>query len=183
LSAKFCTNCGTALAPEAKFCGECGSPVTAAPAAPEKDRAAGERRQVTVLFADLTGFTKLSQELGAEETHTLLNQYFETVDAVVEDYGGTIDKHLGDAVMAVFGAPTAHDDDPLRAVRAALDIQQSMAGLSQAVGREMQTHISIASGVVVASGTGSDSHQEYTVTGESVNLASRLQEMARGGES
>ena len=182
MSAKFCTNCGTALAPEAKFCGECGSPVTAAPAAPEKDRAAGERRQVTVLFADLTGFTKLSQELGAEETHTLLNQYFETVDAVVEDYGGTIDKHLGDAVMAVFGAPTAHDDDPLRAVRAALDIQQSMAGLSQAVGREMQTHISIASGVVVASGTGSGSHTEYTVTGDSVNLASRLDDLARPGE-
>lgn len=103
--AKFCTNCGTALTPGAKFCGECGSPVAATAAAPEKERAAGERRQVTVLFADLTGFTKLSQDLGAEETHTLLNQYFETVDAVVENYGGTIDKHIGDAVMAVFGAP------------------------------------------------------------------------------
>ena len=119
-----------------------------------------------MLFADLTDFTKLSQELGAEETHTLLNQYCETVDAVVEDYGGNIDKHIGDAVMAVFGAPTAHDDDPLRAVRAALDIQQAMAGLSQSVGREMQTHICIASGVVVASGT----HIEYTMTGDPVNL-------------
>ena len=146
MSAKFCTNCGAALAPGAKFCGECGTPVGAAPAAsPEKERAAGERRQVTVLFADLTGFTKLSRDLGAEETHTLLNCYFETVDGVVENYGGTIDKHIGDAVMAVFGAPTAHDDDPLRAVRAALDIQQSMAGLSQSVGRELQTHIGIAS--------------------------------------
>ncbi len=67
---------------------------------------------------------------GAEETHTLLNRYFETVDEVVENYGGTIDKHIGDAVMAVFGAPTAHDDDPLRAVRAVLDIQHSVAGVS-----------------------------------------------------
>ncbi len=85
--------------------------------------------------------------------------------------------------MTVFGALTAHDDDPLRAVRAALDIQQSMAGLSQSVGREMQTHIGIASGVVVASGTGSGTHTEYTVTGDSVNLASRLDDLARPGET
>ena len=82
---------------------------------------AGERRQVTVLFADIAGYTKLSSELGSEETHALLNRYFEAVDAIVENYGGSVDKHMGDNVMAVFGAPIAHDDDPLRAVRAALE--------------------------------------------------------------
>src|SRR5262245_37025108 len=75
--------------------------------------AAGEHRQVTVLFADLAGFTHLSARIGAEETHALLNRYFELVDRIIEDYGGRVDKHIGDNVMAVFGAPIAHDDDPL----------------------------------------------------------------------
>ena len=144
---------------------------------------AGERRQVTVLYADIAGYTKLSAELGAEETHALLNRYFEAVDAIVEGYGGSIDKHIGDNVMAVFGAPTAHDDDPLRAVRAALDIHQRMATLSDDLGHELQAHVGIASGQVVASGTGSDAHREYTVTGDSVNLASRLQDQAAPGET
>jgi len=144
---------------------------------------AGERRQVTVLFADLTGFTQLSSELGAEATHTLLNRYFDAVDGVVERYGGRIDKHIGDNVMAVFGAPIAHTDDPQRAIRAALDIHQAMAGVGEAAGRPLQVHIGVASGQVVASGTGSDAHREYTVTGDSVNLASRLQDMAAPGET
>jgi class 3 adenylate cyclase/tetratricopeptide (TPR) repeat protein len=144
---------------------------------------AGERRQVTVLFADIAGYTKLSSELGAESTHALLNRYFEAVDGIVDSYGGSIDKHIGDNVMAVFGAPVAHDDDPLRAVRAAFDIQQRMSDLSGEVGRAMQVHIGIASGQVVASDTGSDGHREYTVTGDSVNLASRLQERAEAGQT
>jgi class 3 adenylate cyclase/tetratricopeptide (TPR) repeat protein len=144
---------------------------------------AGERRQVTVLFADIAGYTKLSSELGAEETHALLNRYFGTVDGVVESYGGSVDKHMGDNVMAVFGAPIAHDDDPLRAVRAALDIHERMAPLSDEVGHRLSAHIGIASGQVVASGTGSDAHREYTVTGDSVNLASRLQDKAAAGET
>lgn len=129
----------------------------------------GEHRQVTVLFADLSGFTTLSSELGAEVTHALLNHYFEAVDGVVERFGGTIDKHIGDNVMAVFGAPIAHTDDPQRAVRAALDIHQAMAGLSEAAGRPLQVHIGIASGQVVASGTGSDAHREVLRT-VSINL-------------
>ncbi len=164
------------------------SDATTLPAQARPDRdplqsAEGERRQVTVLFADLSGFTRLSSELGAEETHTLLNRYFETVDGIVERYGGSVDKHIGDNVMAVFGAPIAHTDDPQRAVRAALDIHQAMAGLDGAAGRPLAVHIGIASGQVVASGTGSDTHREYTVTGDSVNLASRLQDMAAPGET
>ena len=95
------------------------TPAAAAPA--------GERRQVTVLFADLSGFTKLSSERDAEEIHALLNTYFTAVDGVVDGYGGAVDKHIGDAVMAVFGAPVAHGNDPERALRAALDIHQAVA--------------------------------------------------------
>ncbi len=143
----------------------------------------GERRQVAVLFADLTDFTKLSTELDAEELHELLNRYFAVVDAIVGDYGGKIDKHIGDAVMAVFGAPVARTDDPVRAVRAASDIHQAIAELSRELGRSLQVHVGIASGQVVASDTGSQAHREYTVTGETVNLASRLDDMAEAGET
>ena len=144
---------------------------------------AGERRQVTVLFADLAGYTRLTSALGAEEIHALLNRYFEAVDGVVESYGGVVDKHIGDSVMAVFGAPVAHDDDPMRAVRAALTIHERMAKLPKEGGRPLQAHIGIASGQVVASSTGSEAHREYTVTGDSVNLAARLQDKAQPGET
>jgi class 3 adenylate cyclase/tetratricopeptide (TPR) repeat protein len=149
----------------------------------EEPALGGERRQVTVLFADLTGFTRLSTELGAERTHTLLNHYFETVDTIVENYGGRIDKHIGDSVMAVFGAPVAHTDDPERAVRAALDIHDAMKDLGAECEHDLSAHIGIASGQVVASGTGSDAHREYTVTGDTVNLASRLDDAAGPGET
>ena len=139
----------------------------------------GERRQVTVLFADISGYTKLSQDLDPEETLALLNQFFAATDGVIKRYGGTVDKHIGDAVMAVFGAPVAHSDDPLRAVRAALDIHQASAALDPPLG----VHIGVASGEVVASGTGSDDHREYTVTGASVNLASRLHDLAARGQT
>ena len=143
----------------------------------------GERRPVTVLFADLCGFTKLSSELDAEATHALLNRYFAVVDGIVERYGGSIDKHIGDSVMAVFGAPIAHSNDPERAVRAACDIHQAMGALSAEAGKGLQAHIGIASGQVIASGTGSDAYREYTVTGDTVNLASRLDDMAGPGET
>ena len=96
-------------------------------------------------------------------------------------YGGTVDKHIGDCVMAVFGAPVAHGNDAERCVRAALDIQRRMPALAAELGRPVGVHIGVASGEVVASGTGSARHREYTVTGESVNLASRLTDMARRG--
>lgn len=143
----------------------------------------GERRQVTVLFSDISGFTQLSNELDGEEVHGLLNRYFQAVDAIIEGYGGSIDKHMGDNVMAVFGAPVAHTNDPERAVRAASDIHRAMKALSADSGREIRTHIGIASGQVIASGTGSTAHQEYTVTGDTVNLASRLDDLAVPGET
>jgi class 3 adenylate cyclase/tetratricopeptide (TPR) repeat protein len=141
-----------------------------------------ERRQVTVLFADLAGYTKLADELDAEELHALLGSFFDLADASVADHGGTVDKHIGDCVMAVFGAPVAYGNDPERCVRAALDIGRRMPMLAAELGRPIGVHIGIASGEVMASGTGSARHLEYTVTGESVNLASRLTDEAATGE-
>lgn len=143
----------------------------------------GERRQVTVLFADIADFTGLSERLGAEATHEVLNRFFDVSDRIVVEFGGAIDKHIGDNLMAVFGAPVAHDNDPERAIRAALAIHQSVQKIEVLGGEALQVHIGIATGQVVASGTGSDSHREYTVTGDSVNLAARLQGLAAEGET
>jgi class 3 adenylate cyclase len=198
---RFCAECGCALPvpcrkcgfpnqASVKFCGGCGAALATTPSGPDlRSRAidalsaVGDRRQVTVLFADLSGFTRLSSVLDPEETHHLLNSYFELIDDIVVNYGGTIDKHIGDCVMAVFGAPTAHTDDPERAVRAALDIHSAIQRLSDKVGRSLKVHLGLASGQVVASKTGSRERQEYTVTGDSVNLASRLTAMAGPGET
>jgi len=139
----------------------------------------GERRQVTALFADISGFTRLSASLDAEETHALLNAYFAAVDEIVQRFGGNVDKHIGDAVMAVFGAPVAHTDDPQRALAAALEIHTAATQLQP----PLKVHIGIASGQVVASATGSAAHREYTVTGDSVNLAARLTDRAAAGET
>jgi class 3 adenylate cyclase/tetratricopeptide (TPR) repeat protein len=141
-----------------------------------------ERRQVTVLFADLAGYTKLADELDAEEVHALLERFFNLADACVVDHGGSVDKHIGDCVMAVFGAPVAYGNDSERCIRAALDIGGRIPTLEAELGRPVGVHIGIASGEVVASGTGSARHLEYTVTGESVNLASRLTDQAATGE-
>jgi class 3 adenylate cyclase len=107
-----------------------GNPPSAAP--PDaRSSSPGERRQVTVLFADLCNFAGLSRSLDAEELRDLVGRFTTLVDGIVLGYGGTVDKHIGDAVMALFGAPRAHDDDPLRATRAALDIHEALPGLSE----------------------------------------------------
>ena len=142
----------------------------------------GERRQVTVLFADLVGYTALSRQLDQEEVHGLLGRFFAKVDRVIEDHGGHVDKHIGDSVMAIFGAPIAHGNDAERAILTALAIQCAMPSLSADSGRALRAHIGIATGEVVASGTGSDTHREYTVTGDTVNLAARLTDEADAGE-
>ncbi|SAK58989.1 adenylate/guanylate cyclase [Caballeronia fortuita] len=162
--------------------GEAGAEPEAGKAPARLGEAQGERRQVAVLFADLCGFTDLSRRIDPEDVHALLEQYFDHVDRIVSQHGGRVDKHVGDSVMAVFGAPVSHGNDIERAVRAALAIGEAMPGLSQRVARPVRAHIGIAGGVVVASGTGSATHREYTVTGETVNLASRLTGAAGQGE-
>lgn len=142
---------------------------------------AAEYRQVTILFADLVGFTKMSSELDAEEIHSILGHFLDVADSIIRKHGGTVDKHIGDCAMAIFGAPVAHSNDPLRAVRAALEIQDAMPAVSELADREINTHIGIANGQVIASGVGNDAH--YTVTGDSVNMASRLTDAANQGET
>jgi class 3 adenylate cyclase len=142
----------------------------------------GQRRQVTILFADIAEFSTLNTEMDGERIHALLTVFFEHVDRIIADFGGRIDKHIGDCAMAVFGAPIAHGDDVRRTVAAALAIHAAMQQVSEAVGQTLRAHVGIASGEVVASSTGSTHYTEYTVIGESVNLASRLTGVARGGE-
>ena len=144
--------------------------------------AEGELRQVTVLFVDIAGYSALNSEIGAEQMHELLGGFFSKVDRVIRDHGGYVDKHIGDCVMAVFGAPVAHGNDTERAVRAALAIRATMANEATSTSRMLKIHVGIATGEVIASGTGSDIHREYTVTGETVNLAARLTDEAGAGE-
>ena len=138
--------------------------------------------EVTVLFADLSGSTAFGQQLDAEEVHALLEQFYDRADRVIQQHDGHIVRHIGDCVMAVFGAPVAHDDDAERAARASLAIQAAIPEVSARVGRPIGVHIGVAGGQVVASRTGSASHSEYTVTGNAANLASRLTSEAASGE-
>ena len=183
-----CPNCGFANTPGESFCGGCGRSATApagigavdvpAPAAAGAE-VEGERRQVAILFTDLCGFTALSTRLDAEDLRRLVEAFYARADAIITQYGGTVDKHVGDAVMALFGAPVAHGDDALRAVRAALDIQSSVTELSDPSGKPLASHTGIASGEVVAGGVGRD----YSVRGYAVNLAARLVELAKASET
>ncbi|HXW29714.1 MAG TPA: adenylate/guanylate cyclase domain-containing protein, partial [Xanthobacteraceae bacterium] len=164
--------------------GAIARPATPAmPTAPTTGTPTGERRQVTVLFADLCGFTALSQTLDPEELGDLVGRYTKLVDDLVGRYGGTVDKHIGDAVMALFGAPVAHDDDPLRAAHAALQIHEALGQWGEGAGRSLQAHVGIASGEVVAGMLGRAEAQDYTVLGDSVNLAARLVGAAGAGQT
>lgn len=138
-----------------------------------------ERRQVAVLFADLSGYTRLSSRLDPEDLQVLIDRFLAVVDSTIDQHGGTVDKHLGDGVMAVFGAPVAHGDDTLRAVRASAAIHDRLEALSAELGQPLRAHIGIASGEVLA-GAGQG---EYTVIGDTVNLASRLGDLASENET
>lgn len=188
---RFCTACGAALTaacracgasnpPGARFCGECGASLSAPVETRPPD---SELRPVTVLFADLSGFTALSGERDPEDVQRLLNDFFAMTDSVIVKVGGTVDKHIGDCVMAVFGAPVAHGDDAERAVAAAIGIREGLAPLAQRYGgAQLDVHCGLAAGTVLAASTGSDVHRPYTITGSSVNLAARLCDLAKRGE-
>jgi class 3 adenylate cyclase len=165
-----------------KFCGECGTALAAeAPAArlPEPGAPAAERRLVTVLFADLVGFTAASEGRDAEETRELLSRYFDTCRRLIELYGGTVEKFIGDAVMAVWGTPTATEDDAERAVRAALDLVAAVTALGDEVGApDLRARAGVLTGeaavTIGAEGQG-------MVAGDLVNTASRIQSIAEPG--
>jgi len=197
-----CPRCGTAIVGPAKFCAECGerlAPGAGAAADPgatagEIQRAIGggtrddgmsaglpagaERRVVTVLFADLVGFTTLAEGRDAESVRDLLSRYFETASEIVARYGGTVEKFIGDAVMAVWGAPTAHEDDAERAVRAALDLVGSIAALGDELGASLSGRVGVLTGEAAVT---LGATNQGLVAGDLVNTASRLQAVAPAG--
>jgi class 3 adenylate cyclase len=134
------------------------------------------------MFCDLIGYTRLSSKLDPEEVRALLEQFFGVIDVTVERYGGTIDKHIGDAAMALFGAPRAHGDDAQRAVRAALEIQALIPMKLGLASGPLSVHVALAMGDVIASRVGSERRREYTVIGEAANLAARLLDRAGANE-
>jgi class 3 adenylate cyclase/tetratricopeptide (TPR) repeat protein len=174
--ARACPACGTANAPAAKFCGECGTALLAQAADVAKPPAqpATERRLVSVLFADLVGFTTASEGRDAEETRDLLSRYFETARTLIERYGGTVEKFIGDAVMAVWGTPVAQEDDAERAVRAALDLVAAV--------RELDERLQARAGVLTGEAAVTLGAQgQGMVAGDLVNTASRIQSAAEPG--
>ncbi len=145
------------------------------------DRAA-ERKHVTVMFADLSGFTALSETTDPEWMRSLVNGCFNALVPVVEAYGGVVDKFIGDAIMALFGAPVAHESDAEHALSAALDMIDALEAFNRTHDVALDMHFGIATGRVVAGGLGSDGHQQYSVMGDAVNLAARLEELSEPGQ-
>jgi class 3 adenylate cyclase/tetratricopeptide (TPR) repeat protein len=181
-----CGSCGAALAGDEKFCDECGAPVSgenarrpAPAAAAAREAPAAERRLVSVLFADLVGFTTLSESADAEEVRELLSRYFDLCRRLIELYGGTVEKFIGDAVMAVWGTPVATEDDAERAVRAALDLVAAVSALGQEVGaQELRARAGVLTGEAAVT-IGAEG--EGMVAGDLVNTASRVQSVAEPG--
>jgi len=153
---------------------------------PENLVLSGERRQVTVLFCDVRGFTPMSERLAPEEVVLLLNDFYNLMIETTFKFDGTLDKFLGDAVMAVFGAPMAHPDHSARAIRTALAMQAGISGLNEKRARDGKEAISVGIGVsageAVAGTVGTEDRMEYTVIGDSVNLAARLESNAKPGQ-
>jgi predicted ATPase/class 3 adenylate cyclase len=145
---------------------------------PEGVKVEGERRQVTILFGDLSGFTAMSETMDPEQVVEVVNQYFDTMVEIASRYGGHIDKFMGDALMVLFGAPVAHEDDPLRACLAAIEMLEAMDRFSAERKMELAMSIGLNTGEVVALNVGSKERMEYTVIGDGVNLAARLEKVA-----
>lgn len=164
-----CQNCDAIVPVGARFCPSCGAAQQASPSQPE------ERRIVTVLFADLVGFTTLSEHLDPEQVKRLIDSCFERMVTVIADFGGRVDKLLGDGMLALFGAPVAHEDDAERAVRAAIRMHEVLASV---VGNDLQMRIGIMTGEVLV---GTLAGTDYTAMGDVVNTASRLQSAAPPG--
>src|SRR5215218_803335 len=198
--ARFCMGCGTALerrcpscgtpAPrEARFCMTCGAALDTQAGAPAPTpQMPGpeavsippeERRQVTVLFADLSGYTAFAERMDPEAVKSLVDRALMRLGQEVERYGGTVDKYIGDNVMAIFGAPVAHEDDAERAVRAGLGMQAAMGEVNEGLpdGAHFALRVGVNTGEVLAGAVG----DAYTVVGDTVNVASRLQTAARPG--
>jgi class 3 adenylate cyclase len=173
-----CPSCGVELPENAKFCLECGAKVEArSAAAPER------RKVVTILFSDVAGSTAMGERLDPEAVRGLMSRYFAAMRAVIERHGGTVEKFIGDAIMAVFGIPQLHEDDALRAVRAAVEMRTALEALNRELGAQqgvtIETRTGITTGEVVVGDPAAD---QTLVTGDPVNTAARLEQAAPGGE-
>jgi class 3 adenylate cyclase len=195
-----CGHCGAELGSTAKFCSECGRPADVAPAprvtSPEsytpkhliekiltsKSAVEGERKQVTVLFADLKGSMELLADRDPEEARKILDPVLELMMEAVHRYEGTVNQVMGDGIMALFGAPLAHEDHAVRASYAALRMREATqrysADLHRAEGVEVQIRIGLNSGEVVVRSIGSDLRMDYTAVGATTHLAARLEQVA-----
>lgn len=149
---------------------------------PEGDNVAGVEREVTVLFADIRSFTRLSEGMKAHSVVSLLNEIFQLLSDRILAQGGTIDKFMGDSVMAYFGAPLSGPDDTLRAVAAAVDIQRAIAERDVSESESVDVGIGIHTGTVVVGNIGSEERADFTAVGDPVNVAHRLEKLARPGQ-
>jgi class 3 adenylate cyclase/tetratricopeptide (TPR) repeat protein len=210
----ICPKCGFGNAPSYKFCGECGHNLTL-PSEPipkslsfdekldkiqrylpkgltekilaQKDKIEGERKQVTVMFCDMEGFTPLVEKLGPEEAYGIMDQVYEILIHKVHDYGGTVNEMTGDGIMALFGAPIALEDVPQRAIRSAIAIHREMARFSDKARQEkekvpsLKMRIGVHTGPVVVGTLGNNLRVEFKAVGDTVNLASRMEGLAEPG--
>src|SRR3954451_10404369 len=173
-----CPRCGRATEEGASYCSACGARLarTGSPI-PQA------RKTVTVLFADVSGFTALGERLDPESLQQLMSRYFAEMSEIIGRHGGTVEKLIGDAIMAVFGVPVLHEDDALRAARAALEMHASLEALEDDLAERwdvrLRTHTGLNSGVVVV---GSGAGGELFTYGDTVNVAQRLEAAAAPGE-
>jgi class 3 adenylate cyclase/tetratricopeptide (TPR) repeat protein len=182
-----CSGCGNPLLPSDKFCGECGLEVgiRKMPAV-KRENLASERKYITVLFADISGYTTLAERLDPEEVKDLVSHIIGEIAKVVFKYEGQIEKFAGDQVMALFGVPLAHEDDPVRAVKTASEIHEVVRGISlevqKNIGQPLSVHIGINTGLAV---TGKFEIEKaiHQIAGDTVNIASRLCTLAKPGET
>jgi class 3 adenylate cyclase/tetratricopeptide (TPR) repeat protein len=170
-----CSACSAENPGGFKFCGQCGAALAGPSAHPE------ERKVVTTLFCDLVGFTALSERVDPEDIDALLRRYSETARRIVESYGGTVEKFIGDAVVGVFGVPAAHEDDPERAVRAALRLVEALEGMTRPDGSPMEARVGVNTGEALVRLDVTPGSGEGFLTGDAVNVAARLQAAAPSG--
>ncbi len=166
-----CEHCGVEAPDGFHFCGNCGAPLPEEPAQPRRTR-----KVVTALFCDVTGSTALGEELDPEVLRGVMNRYFAMIRVTIERHGGTVEKFIGDAVMAVFGIPLVREDDALRAVRAAAEIRDQLPAVAQQVGVTLRFRTGINTGAVLMS------EGENYATGDAVNVAARFEQAAAPGD-
>src|SRR5690349_15779331 len=208
--AAVCPDCGTKVEAGSKFCDGCGAPFAIAPASQSiasrfispdsytpqhlaskiltsKSAIEGERKQVTVLFADLKGSMELLADRDPEDARKLLDPVLERMMEAVHRYEGTVNQVMGDGIMALFGAPVAHEDHAVRACYAALRLQEAVRLYADQVWRtealRIQIRVGLNSGEVVVRAIGSDLHMDYTAVGQTTHLASRVEQLAPPGST